>query len=91
MAKSKGNGVRSYDFIISLFVSISGTADRAYTRPRQKQPAWEKFRNNERSERENGPALEFPDGVKHWYYKGTLVNVNSQQEFEKFIKLIFFF
>lgn len=41
--------------------------------------------------RENGPALEFPDGSKHWYYKGKLVDVNSQQEFEKFIKLIFFF
>ena len=38
----------------------------------------------------DGPAMEFVDGPKYWYYHGKQINCNSQQEFEKIIKLRLF-
>lgn len=35
----------------------------------------------------DGPAIEWNDGTKHWYYHGKYLNVSSQEEFEKFLKL----
>ena len=38
--------------------------------------------------RTNGPAFEYADGNKCWYYKGKLIeNCSSQEEFEKFLRL----
>jgi len=40
--------------------------------------------------REDGPACEFANGDKHWYYQDEYINCNSQEEFEKLIKLKIF-
>ncbi len=37
--------------------------------------------------REDGPALEYPNGLKSWYLNGKRINCSSQEEFEKFLKL----
>ncbi|HEX4373634.1 MAG TPA: hypothetical protein VHZ50_10060 [Puia sp.] len=42
---------------------------------------------NGKRHRLDGPAIEFIDGNKWWYYHGKNINCNSQQEFEKIIKL----
>lgn len=38
----------------------------------------------------DGPALEYSDGTNDWYYKGQLIECDSQEEFEKLIKLLAF-
>lgn len=40
-----------------------------------------------RSHRLDGPAVESTDGRNKWYYHGEEVKVNSQEEFEKYLKL----
>lgn len=42
--------------------------------------------NNGSIEREDGPAVEYANGINHWWYKGKRVRVNSQDEFEQWIK-----
>jgi hypothetical protein len=37
--------------------------------------------------RVDGPAIENTYGTKRWYYQGTLINVNSQIEFNRMLKL----
>ena len=37
--------------------------------------------------RADGPAIEFASGNKEWYYEGERVPCNSQEEFERLIKL----
>jgi len=40
--------------------------------------------------REDGPAMEYLDNYKSWYLNGNRINVNSQEEFERYLKLIVF-
>lgn len=40
--------------------------------------------------REDGPAIEWADGTKFWYYNGEEIVCDSQEEFEKIIKLRMF-
>jgi hypothetical protein len=44
-------------------------------------------RENEKGElgfhRKDGPAVEFTNGEKHWYYNGERINCRTQEEFEK--------
>lgn len=42
---------------------------------------------NDKRHREDGPAIEFANGDKHWYFNGKRVYVNSQEEFEEFLKM----
>jgi hypothetical protein len=37
----------------------------------------------------DGPAIESKDG-NEWWYKGERIPVNSQQDFEKYLKLLIF-
>ena len=37
--------------------------------------------------REDGPAVEYADGNKDWFYHGVHVDCSSQEEFERLIKL----
>ena len=37
----------------------------------------------------DGPAAEF-DGVKYWYLNGKFIPVRTQEEFERYLKLIVF-
>jgi hypothetical protein len=37
--------------------------------------------------REDGPAFELINGVKRWYWNGKRVNVNNQEEFERWLKM----
>jgi len=37
--------------------------------------------------REKGPAVISPNGDKQWWFHGKRVNCNSQEEFEKLLKL----
>lgn len=40
--------------------------------------------------REDGPACEFADGTKVWYYNGIKIDCQSQNEFERITKLLAF-
>jgi len=42
---------------------------------------------NGQRHRIDGPAIEYYDGDKRWWYQGKLINVYSQKEFEKLLKL----
>ncbi len=37
--------------------------------------------------REDGPAQIWSDGGEAWYYNGKFIDVNSQEEFEQWLKL----
>jgi len=37
--------------------------------------------------REDGPAVECANGTQQWWIKGKQLNVSSQEEFERYIKL----
>lgn len=45
---------------------------------------------NGKSHRLDGPASEFGDGGKEWFYCGIFIPCKSQYEFEKYIKLLTF-
>lgn len=36
--------------------------------------------------REDGPAVEYANGINHWWYQSKRVKVNSQDEFEQWLK-----
>jgi hypothetical protein len=38
----------------------------------------------------DGPAVFWANGYKEWYYKGEKVDCNSQEEFERYLKLKLF-
>ena len=38
----------------------------------------------------DGPAIEYADGDKWWYYEDEKIECNSQEEFERIIKLKLF-
>jgi hypothetical protein len=38
----------------------------------------------------DGPAVEWEDGDKCWYYEDKYIDCNSQEEFERYIKLKLF-
>ena len=38
--------------------------------------------------REDGPAIEWADGSREWYWRGKELDVNSQEEFEKMKSLL---
>jgi hypothetical protein len=38
----------------------------------------------------NGPAVEWTDGSKSWWFKGKKIKCDSQEEFERYIKLKLF-
>jgi hypothetical protein len=44
------------------------------------------YLNGERH-RVDGPAIEYFNGKKEWYYRGELLNCSSQEEFEKLLRL----
>lgn len=49
------------------------------------------YMQNDKLHRLDGPAVVDPnDGFKIWYYKGKLIECDSQQEFERKIKLLAF-
>ena len=45
------------------------------------------YNTNGKYHREDGPAIEFPDDTKMWYYKGKYIDCSSQEEFIRLIKL----
>lgn len=38
----------------------------------------------------DGPAIETNNGEDKWYYYGELIDVNSQQDFERYLQLFIF-
>jgi len=38
----------------------------------------------------DGPAAEYSDGKKEWHLNGVRILVNSQEEFERYLKLLVF-
>jgi len=42
---------------------------------------------NDEFHRLDGPAIVHHNGMKHWYYHNHYVNCNTQEEFERLIKL----
>ena len=41
----------------------------------------------DKKHREDGPAIEFPDGNRQWWIDDKQINVNSQEEFERYMRL----
>lgn len=37
--------------------------------------------------RENGPAVEYFDGRKEWWYNNEKINCQTQEEFERLMKM----
>ena len=37
--------------------------------------------------REDGPAIEYANGDKYWYFNGKLVDCAYHEEFEQFLRL----
>jgi len=37
--------------------------------------------------REDGPAIEYINGNKRWFYHGEEINCSSQEEFKRLLKL----
>jgi hypothetical protein len=49
-----------------------------------------KYFQNGKLHRINGPAVEYVDGYKEWWFEGKFIKCNSQEEFERYIKLKLF-
>jgi hypothetical protein len=45
---------------------------------------------NDLLHRIGGPAIEYYNGEKYWWFEGKLIDCNSQEEFERLIKLKLF-
>ena len=46
---------------------------------------------NGKRHRIDGPAIERPNSINNnWFYHGKFIHVTSQQEFERYIKLLVF-
>ena len=45
---------------------------------------------NDKLHRLDGPAKEYPSGYKEWYYENKWIDCNSQEEFERYLKLRLF-
>ena len=45
---------------------------------------------NGKLHRLDGPTIECVNGDKYWYYEGKYIKCNSQEEFEKYLKLKLF-
>ena len=45
---------------------------------------------NDLCHRLDGPAKEWTDGYKEWWFEGEFIECNSQEEFERLIKLKLF-
>jgi hypothetical protein len=45
------------------------------------------WRLNDQWHREDGPAVDHFSGYQAWYYHGTRVQCNSQEEFVRMLKL----
>jgi len=44
---------------------------------------------NGKMHREDGPAVEYASGIKYYWYNGEfLENINSNEEFKRYIKLL---
>jgi hypothetical protein len=37
----------------------------------------------------DGPAVEYGNGTRYWYYKGCFISSSTQEEFERWLKLMF--
>jgi hypothetical protein len=46
-----------------------------------------RYFRNYKLHRKNGPAVEYPDGRKYWWYEGNHILCNSQEEFKRLIKI----
>ena len=44
------------------------------------------WRLNGKLHREDGPAIEYPNGHKFWYLNGKATGCNNQEEFEYYLK-----
>lgn len=42
---------------------------------------------DDKHHRLDGPAIEYADGHKIWFVEGKLINCNSQEEFDRLLKL----
>jgi len=45
------------------------------------------WKSHDTKHRLDGPAIEYANGNKEWYYYGEKVNCHSQEEFEKYLKM----
>lgn len=43
------------------------------------------YLKNDKLHRVDGPAMEESDGENYWWYEGTFILVDSQEEFEEFL------
>lgn len=50
-----------------------------------------KYMGNKGRHRFDGPAIEYDNGNKEWYYFGGKIECQTQEEFERLIKLKAFF
>jgi len=48
------------------------------------------FRQNGLLHRTDGPAIEYSNGAKIWYIEGKHILVKTQEEFERYMRLIIF-
>lgn len=71
--------------------SLSSGGNRYYHR--EDGPAYthidgtKKWYQNNVLHRLDGPAFEWPSGAQDWYYEGYYIECDSQEEFERLIKL----
>ena len=48
---------------------------------------WTSSYNNGELHRTDGPAVEYPNGDKYWWFNGKYIKCSSQEEFERLIML----
>lgn len=46
-----------------------------------------RYYKDNQQHRENGPAIEYPDGTKFWYLHNKRIDCKTQEEFEQLMKL----
>ena len=73
----------TYYYLDDKFHRIDGPAVEYYDGDKE---WWQ----NGKLHRLDGPAIENSNGEKYWYYEDQKIDCNSQEEFERYIKLKLF-
>jgi hypothetical protein len=68
----------------------NGLKHRLYGPACERNSGYKEWFQNGKRHRTDGPACEYVNGAKEWWIEGKRIYCNSQEEFERYLKLKLF-
>lgn len=72
------------------FITLTAVERKNFTGTVSGGSNYKAYYQNGQIHREDGPAIKYGYDKKAWFYYGKEVNVNSQEEFEAYLKVVAF-